>query len=98
MNFGLIIIGDEILSGKRQDKHFAKVVELMSARGLALSWVNYLGDDRTRLVDTLRATFRVGRHRASRVAASARPPTTIRGRPLPPRWTCRCTCTPRRRA
>ncbi|MEI7447118.1 MAG: competence/damage-inducible protein A, partial [Burkholderiales bacterium] len=26
---GLIIVGDEILSGKRQDKHFAKVVELL---------------------------------------------------------------------
>jgi molybdopterin-biosynthesis enzyme MoeA-like protein len=25
MAFGLIVIGDEILSGKRQDKHFAKV-------------------------------------------------------------------------
>ncbi len=60
MNFGLIIIGDEILSGKRQDKHFAKVVELMSARGLSLSWVSYLGDDRARLVDALRASFASG--------------------------------------
>ena len=59
MNFGLIIIGDEILSGKRQDKHFARVVELMTARGLSLSWVNYLGDDRTRLVETLRASWLV---------------------------------------
>lgn len=57
MNFGLIIIGDEILSGKRQDKHFAKVVELLSARGLQLAWARYLGDDRDRLVSTLRETF-----------------------------------------
>ena len=28
MQFGLIIIGDEILSGKRVDQHFAKVVGL----------------------------------------------------------------------
>jgi molybdopterin-biosynthesis enzyme MoeA-like protein len=55
--FGLIIIGDEILSGKRQDKHFAKVQEIMLARGLILSWVKYLGDDRQRCVDTLRGTF-----------------------------------------
>ena len=55
--FGLIIIGDEILSGKRQDKHFSKVVELLSARGLSLSWAKYLGDDRNRLVATLRGTF-----------------------------------------
>jgi hypothetical protein len=36
--FGLVIVGDEILSGKRQDKHMAKVIELLTARGLALSW------------------------------------------------------------
>ena len=57
MRFGLIIIGDEILSGKRQDKHFAKVLELLSARGLSLSWVSYLGDDRQRLVQTLQLSF-----------------------------------------
>jgi molybdopterin-biosynthesis enzyme MoeA-like protein len=55
--FGLIIIGDEILSGKRQDKHFAKVLEIMRARGLQLSWVKYLGDDRQRCVETLKGTF-----------------------------------------
>ena len=37
MNFGLIIIGDEILSGRRQDKHMAKVIELLAARGHALA-------------------------------------------------------------
>jgi molybdopterin-biosynthesis enzyme MoeA-like protein len=57
VNIGLIIIGDEILSGKRQDKHFAKVVELLGARGLELAWARYLGDDRERLVATLRDTF-----------------------------------------
>ena len=35
--FGLIIVGDEILSGKRADKHLPKVIELLSARGLSLS-------------------------------------------------------------
>lgn len=60
MRFGLIIIGDEILSGKRQDKHFAKVVELLSARGLQLSWAKYMGDDRERLVATLRDSFASG--------------------------------------
>ena len=34
--FGLIIIGDEILSGKRADKHLPKVIELLQARGLSL--------------------------------------------------------------
>jgi CysZ protein len=29
--FGAIIIGDEILSGKRQDKHFARIAEMLGA-------------------------------------------------------------------
>jgi molybdopterin-biosynthesis enzyme MoeA-like protein len=60
MNFGLIIVGDEILSGKRQDKHFPKVVELLAARGLQLAWAEYLGDERERLVATLRRSFDSG--------------------------------------
>jgi molybdopterin-biosynthesis enzyme MoeA-like protein len=57
MKFGLIIIGDEILSGKRADKHMAKVVELLKARGLKLSWVEYLGDDPAWIRDTFKRTF-----------------------------------------
>ena len=60
MNFGAIIIGDEILSGKRADKHFAKVAELLGARGLRLSWVEYLGDERPRIAATLKRTFAAG--------------------------------------
>jgi molybdopterin-biosynthesis enzyme MoeA-like protein len=60
MTIGAIIIGDEILSGKRQDKHFAKVVELLGARGMALDWAQYLGDDRARLTAALAASFASG--------------------------------------
>jgi molybdopterin-biosynthesis enzyme MoeA-like protein len=60
MAIGLIIIGDEILSGKRADKHFPKVVELLSARGLQLGWAEYLGDDRDRITATLKRTFTSG--------------------------------------
>ncbi|MDO9224843.1 MAG: molybdopterin-binding protein [Pseudomonadota bacterium] len=60
MGFGLIIIGDEILSGKREDKHFAQVRGLMAARGLRLDWVNYLGDDRERLAGALAHSFASG--------------------------------------
>ena len=58
--FGAVIIGDEILSGKRQDKHFAKIAELLGARGLRLSWVDYLGDDRERLAATFKRTMAAG--------------------------------------
>lgn len=57
MGFGLIVVGDEILSGRRQDKHFAKVVELLAARGLQLAWAEFVGDDPQRLTATLRRSF-----------------------------------------
>ena len=57
MQTGLIIVGDEILSGKRQDKHLAKVIELLAARGLALSWARYVGDERPRITQALRDAF-----------------------------------------
>jgi molybdopterin-biosynthesis enzyme MoeA-like protein len=60
MAIGLIIIGDEILSGKRADKHFPKAVELLSARGMQLGWAEYLGDDPERITATLKRTFASG--------------------------------------
>jgi len=57
MPIGLIIIGDEILSGKRIDKHFPKVLELLKARGLQLDWAEYLGDDPARITATLKRTM-----------------------------------------
>jgi molybdopterin-biosynthesis enzyme MoeA-like protein len=56
-HFGAIIIGDEIISGKRQDKHFAQVVGVLSKRGLELSWCEYLGDDPQLITTTLRRTL-----------------------------------------
>lgn len=60
MNIGLIIIGDEILSGKRQDRHLPKVIELLTARGLQLSWARYVGDDREHITEALRHAFASG--------------------------------------
>ena len=60
MNFGLIIIGDEILSGKREDKHLSKVIELLSARGLGLAWVRLVGDEPARITADLAAAFASG--------------------------------------
>ena len=54
MKFGLLIIGDEILSGKRADKHLPKVIELLGARGLSLAWARYAGDERERITADLR--------------------------------------------
>lgn len=54
---GLIVIGDEILSGKRVDAHLPKVVQLLAARGLQLGWAEYIGDEPARITATLKRTF-----------------------------------------
>lgn len=56
-NFHLIIVGDEILSGKRQDKHLVKTIELLAARGLSLASAEYVGDDPKRITQTLQRAF-----------------------------------------
>jgi len=58
--FGMVIVGDEILSGRRQDKHFSKVLELLAHRGMELSWLRVLPDDRARLTQALKETFAGG--------------------------------------
>jgi molybdopterin-biosynthesis enzyme MoeA-like protein len=60
MAFGIIIIGDEILSGRRSDKHLAKIIELLGERGLALGWAEYIGDDPVRITETLRRSLSSG--------------------------------------
>ncbi len=59
-SFGLIVIGDEILSGKRQDKHLSKVAELLAERGLSLAYAHYVGDDRQRITQALQNAFASG--------------------------------------
>lgn len=59
-NFGLYIIGDEILSGKRQDAHLTKVISLLSARGLQLSWANYLSDIPDQITSSIKASMTRG--------------------------------------
>ena len=57
MAFGALIIGDEILRGKREDRHFAKLIALLGARGLRLGWAQYLGDDPELITATLVRTL-----------------------------------------
>ena len=55
--FGAYVIGDEILVGKRQDKHLPFLIEALAKRGLRLSWAHYLGDDPQRLTAALRRSL-----------------------------------------
>ena len=47
--FGALIIGDELLVGKRQDKHLGFLIGALAKRGLRLGWAHYVGDDPQRL-------------------------------------------------
>jgi molybdopterin-biosynthesis enzyme MoeA-like protein len=55
--FGAFIIGDELLVGKRQDKHLPFVIEALAKRGLRLSWAHYLGDEPPRITAALKQSF-----------------------------------------
>lgn len=52
--FGLVVIGDEILSGKRQDRHFAQFRALLGQRGRRLSWHWVLPDEPEVIIAHLR--------------------------------------------
>jgi len=58
--FGALVIGDEILVGKRQDKHFGFLVAALARRGLRLAFCEYHGDDPARLTAALKRTFASG--------------------------------------
>jgi molybdopterin-biosynthesis enzyme MoeA-like protein len=55
--FGAFVIGDEILVGKRQDKHFPWLIEALARRGLRLAWCEHLGDEPERITAALKRTF-----------------------------------------
>lgn len=60
MAFGAIIVGDEIIVGKRQDKHMAFAIQALAKRGLRLAWAEYHGDDPQRLTAALARSFERG--------------------------------------
>jgi molybdopterin-biosynthesis enzyme MoeA-like protein len=55
--FGAFIIGDEIIVGKRQDKHLTFLIGALAKRGLRLSWAQYLGDEPARLIAVLKTSL-----------------------------------------
>ena len=55
--FGAFVIGDEILVGKREDKHLSFVIGALAKRGLRLAWAQYIGDDPERLSAALKRSF-----------------------------------------
>ena len=54
MQIGLLIIGDEILSGRRQDKHLSHCIAALAQRELQLDWVHMARDDAALLQEEFR--------------------------------------------
>lgn len=77
--FTLLIIGDEILSGRRQDQHFAAILQRLQQRGHTLDAVLYLADDRQALIETFQRTLAQGRHVISCGGIGATPDDYTRG-------------------
>ncbi len=59
--FGIIVIGDEILNGRRQDRHFEALGGILRQRGFALAWLRILPDDPDYLAAELVRTMAEGR-------------------------------------
>lgn len=57
MNCKVLIVGDEILSGKRKDAHLSKAIELLGGQGLFLGEARYLPDDPDFLIKTFKETL-----------------------------------------
>jgi len=53
MQLGLLVIGDELLSGKRADRHLPHVIGLLAARGISLAWAQFLGDDEAQIAEAI---------------------------------------------
>ena len=60
--FTLLIIGDEILSGRRQDQHFSAILQRLQTRGHSLHRALYLPDDSAVLIETFQRTLAQGAH------------------------------------
>lgn len=58
--FGLIVVGDEVLSGAVQDQHLSNTIALLKEHQQALSWARYVGDDFEPLVEVLKTSFASG--------------------------------------
>jgi molybdopterin-biosynthesis enzyme MoeA-like protein len=59
-SFGLIVIGDEILFGRRQDSHLQHFRETLASRGLRLARCWLLPDEAATLTDHLRFSLQSG--------------------------------------
>ncbi|WP_457666995.1 competence/damage-inducible protein A [Thiolapillus sp.] len=60
MKFGLMVIGDEILSGRRRDTHVEWFRQILHDHGFSLAWVQILPDESELLVRQIRQSMTAG--------------------------------------
>ena len=86
----VLVIGDEILSGRTKDKNIGYIAAYLTALGIDLREVRVVGDEEAEIVARL---MRCGRATpiCSRPAASGRRMTTSPPNRLPRRSVCRST-------
>lgn len=56
-SFGLIIVGDEVLSGRCQDVHLNQTIEILKHHRQRLAWSYCIGDDLVPLTQALKASY-----------------------------------------
>ncbi|WP_024327765.1 molybdopterin-binding protein [Thioalkalivibrio sp. AKL19] len=91
IEIGAVIVGDELLSGKRRDRHQAHLTEALAEKGLELAWLRIVGDNARLLTRTFRETVASGAEVFSFGGIGATPDDRTRacltealGRPLVP--------------
>ena len=57
MQYAILVIGDEILSGRRRDRHLEKAIELLAERGERPCRAQYIGDDPVLIESCLRESM-----------------------------------------
>ena len=84
----LVVIGDEILSGRTHDKNIAQVASWLGVQGIRLREVRVVPDVEDAIVEAVNS-LRACNDICSPPAGSARPTTTLRSMRWPRRWASR---------
>lgn len=58
--FGIMVVGDEILNGRRRDRHFEALGGMLRERGFKVAWLRILPDDPGYLANEFRRTMAEG--------------------------------------
>ena len=89
----MLVIGDEILSGRTKDRNIGHLAEIMTAIGIDLKEVRIVADDEDEIVAAINALRATATTTCSPPAASARRMTTSPPIPSPKLLACRANMT-----